>query len=115
MASESLPGKSVRPQPSRNNVSPETSRPSTRKHWMPGVWPGVCTSSMRTSPTVTTSPGSCTARSPTPSSDLHDVGRFGLLHVDLHADELEQLPHALDPVAHHRAADVIGVVVGGQR
>ena len=41
------PGRSVRPHPSRKSVSPATRRPSTRKHWCPGVWPGVCSSGCR--------------------------------------------------------------------
>ena len=32
------PGRSMRPQPSRKRVSPATNRPSTKKHWLPGVW-----------------------------------------------------------------------------
>ncbi len=40
-ASGSPPGRSVRPQLSRNSVSPLTSLPSTKKHCEPGVCPGV--------------------------------------------------------------------------
>ena len=56
MASGSDPGRSVRPQPSRKRVSPATRRPSTKKHWLPGVCPGVWISSTSTEPTWTTSP-----------------------------------------------------------
>ena len=50
------PGRSVLPQPSRKSVSPATSLLSTKKHWLPGVWPGVWISSMSIDPTVTLSP-----------------------------------------------------------
>jgi hypothetical protein len=63
MASGSEPGRSVRPQPSRNRVSPEINNSSTRKHWLPGVWPGVCSSCTGTAPTATTSPPSWPTRS----------------------------------------------------
>jgi hypothetical protein len=45
---------------------------------------------------------------------LH-VGGLGLMDMDLDREALEQLSHALDPVAHHRTADVVGVIVRGQR
>jgi hypothetical protein len=38
-AAGSPPGRSVRPHPSRNRVSPATSLPSTRKHWLPACGP----------------------------------------------------------------------------
>ena len=63
MARGSLPGRSVRPHPSRNRVSPATSMSSTRKHWLPGVWPGVCRVRISTAPTVITSPPSWATRS----------------------------------------------------
>ena len=116
ICSGSLPGRSVRPQPSRNSVSPETSRPSTRKHWLPGVWPGVWTSSIvdaadgdrvarrrgrrarsRRCPVVRATHGA--------SSRCTWTGQL---------DPLEQRGDALDRVAHHRAADVVGVVVRGE-
>ena len=43
-------GKSTRPQAPMNRVSPEMSCCCTRKHCEPGVWPGVCTSVIWTSP-----------------------------------------------------------------
>lgn len=58
----SLPGRSVRPQPSRNKVSPDTSAESTMKHWDPGVCPGVWTQVMRIDPTSMTSPAECAMR-----------------------------------------------------
>ena len=63
IAAGSLPGRSIRPQPSRNSVSPATSAPPTRKHWLPGVCPGVCSNSMSMAPTDTTSPGACSSMS----------------------------------------------------
>src|SRR5690606_41301563 len=60
------------------------------------------------------------------AAGLHEVALAGpghaphpgglvALHVDRHGVEREQLAHAADPVAHHVAADVVGVVVRGER
>lgn len=37
-------------------MSPDTRQPSTKKHWLPGVWPGVWINVMGISPTITVSP-----------------------------------------------------------
>ena len=96
-------------------VSPATSRPSTRKHWLPGVWPGVWTSSMATSPTVTTSPLAwATSSSRRHPGGAHHPRGLGRLDVDGDLDRLEQVGDALDAVAHQVAADVVGVEVGGE-
>ena len=44
---------------------------------------------------------------------LHELGLLGL-HVDRHRGQLEQLADAHDVEAHHGAAHVVGVVVGGE-
>ena len=115
MSSTLPPGKSVRPQPSRNSVSPATSRPSSRKHWLPGVWPGVCSSSISTSPTddlvAVLVRGQVAERD---AGDPRNPFRLMGVDVDRHADPLQQLGQALELEAHHRAADVVGVVVGDQ-
>ena len=49
------------------------------------------------------------------AGDPHDPRCFIGLHVDRHRIDRQQLAHARDGVAHHLAADVIRVVVGGQR
>ena len=43
-----------------------------------------------------------------------DPRRLGSLHVDRHVDPLEQPGQPLDRQPHHRAADVVGVVVRGE-
>lgn len=63
MSSGLLPGRSVRPHPSRNKVSPDTKHPPTWKHCEPGVCPGVWTRSISTSPTRTMSPARWLTRS----------------------------------------------------
>ena len=115
MSSGLLPGRSVRPHPSRNSVSPLTSRPS---HLEALAARGVA--------------GRVHQRD-LDGADLHDVAgivngqmivadpcraayprRLVALHVDRAVDPLQQVGDALDRVAHHRSADVIGVVVRGQ-
>ena len=96
-------------------MSPEIRRPSTRKHWLPGVWPGVCTSSMDD-----LADGDVIARLVGDELALGDAGgsgdprRLGSLHVHRHVDSFEQPGQPLDRQPHHRAADVIGVVVRGE-
>ena len=45
---------------------------------------------------------------------LLDPGSLVTVDVNRDVEPFEQTRHALDAVAHHRAADMIGVVVGGQ-
>ena len=115
-AAGSPPGRSVRPQPSRNSVSPATRRPSTRKHWLPGVWPGVWISSIGISPTITVSPPSCCdeiGRRRTPVTRCTH-GASSRLHVDRHRRRAPAARRRPRSVAHHVAADVVRVVVGGE-
>ena len=63
MSSAFDPGRSTRPQPLMNSVSPDTSVLRIRKHWEPGVWPGVCRNSISMSPTFRVSPDSTLTRS----------------------------------------------------
>ena len=97
-------------------MSPDTSRPSTRKHWLPGVWPGCAAARPRPSPTVTTSPLSWATR-----LAVLDPGRprhprdLGPLDVDRHVHPLEQRrPRPRSATLPSVAADVVGVVVGGE-
>ncbi len=99
-------------------MSPATSRPSTRKHWLPGVWPGVCTRVIGIAPTrhhvatvVQDEIRLGCAR------DLLDAARFGPVDVDGRVDaiESEQRGDAFDLPPHEGAADVIRVVVGDER
>ena len=115
MASGSEPGKSVRPQPSRKSVSPATRRPSTRKHWLPGVCPGVWIISTATCPTCTTSPLWCADQvGPTDAGRaLHPGHLFGL-DVDRHLHLLEQGADPLERPPAHLPAEVIRVEVGPQ-
>ena len=94
-------------------MSPATRRPSTRKHWLPGVCPGV------------QEPDRHVAGADLVAAVVHDEvgvgraghpldpGRFGPLHVERrrHVVHGEELTRALDRVTHEVAADVIGVVV----
>ena len=114
IASGSEPGRSVRPHPSRNSVSPATSLSSTTKHWLPGVWPGVCISVIGICPD-----GHHVAAVVEGEIGVGQAGAalhpfcFRSLHVhrDRAALEREQLAQALDRVAHDVAAAVVGVVV----
>ena len=45
---------------------------------------------------------------------LGDELHLGSLQVDRHVDPFEQLGNTTDLVAHHRASDVVGVVVRGE-
>ena len=97
-------------------MSPAISRLSTRKHWLPGVWPGVWMSSMEISPTCN---GIARAvRHELTFADVgdlvHPLGLVGL-DVDGYRRHVEELADAGDPHAHHVPADVVGVVVGGER
>ena len=96
-------------------MSPETRRPSTRRHWLPGRVPRRV------------------QQLDVDAADGHDVSRLVRGQVvgrrarssccthgasadwtwTGHVDVFEQRGHALDGVPHHRAADVIGVVVRG--
>ena len=112
MSSELLPGRSVRPQPSRNKVSPLTRRPPTWKHWLPGVCPGVWISvtSIDADPHDVAGIVDGEVVVANPGGALHPR-HFVSLHVNGAIDAFEQRGDALDGVAHHRSADVVGVVV----
>ena len=67
-SADGIPGRSTRPQLPRKSVSPETScegcpASSTRKHWEPGVCPGVCRRRTRMPPSSMMSPPSCSRNS----------------------------------------------------
>src|SRR5437660_563268 len=47
------------------------------------------------------------------STALHPFG-FVALYVHRHGDLVEQLTHALDLKAHHRATNMVDVIVGGE-
>ena len=96
-------------------MSPDTSRPSTRKHWLPGVCPGVCTSSTATAPTSTRSPLSWATRwsAVDPGGPL-DPGHLVALDVDGHLDPLEQGGRPLDGPPGHGPPQVVGVEVGAE-
>ena len=96
-------------------MSPATSRPSTRKHWLPGVWPGVWISSTSTWPTCSTSPLWWATRSAAPDAGraLHPGHLVGL-DVDRHLHLLEQGADPFERPPAHLPAEVIGVEVGPQ-
>ena len=116
MSSGLDPGRSVRPQPSRKRVSPATSLPSTRKHWLPGrvarrvdEGDGDLAHHHRVAAGVG---GEVVGRDTRGLGDPLDlVG----LHVDRHLGELEEVGDARDLVAEQVPAHVVGVVVGGER
>jgi hypothetical protein len=122
MASTSLPGRSVRPHPSRKRVSPETSSP--RSHARQPVDEEALAAGRVTGGVeqldldgpdrhdvatgVTDEIGHPTTGLPSDQVDLVLVG------VDRHLMVGEQGGDPLDGVAHEGAADVIGVEVGGE-
>ena len=98
-------------------MSPATRQPSTRKHWLPGVWPGRVQQldrDLADHHDVAAARGRRGRRRSTPVTFVTQLGLVGL-HVDRHAGGVEQLGDALDPIAHHGAAAVVGVVVGDER
>ncbi len=72
----------------------------------------MCTSSIGSSPTRTTSALECSTRSdsPTPVAACHPP-RLVALDVDGNIHALEQIGQTLDRVTHHVAADMVGVSV----
>ena len=96
-------------------MSPATSRPSTRKHWLPGVWPGVWIISTPTCADlqhVATVVGheSVAADTGGPLDPGHLVG----LDVDRHLHLLEQRADPLERPAAHLPAEMIRMEVGAQ-
>ncbi len=92
------------------------SRSPTRKHWLPGVWPGVWTRVTGTPPTWRTSPPSWVTSSPAATPvDRATHGASCGLDVDRDRGHLEQAGDALDAPTHQVPTDVVGVEVGGQR
>ena len=115
MAAGSLPGKSVRPQPSRKRVSPAISLPSTRKHWLPGVWPGVWTRVIghvrrprRRRPRRGRRGRRHPRRSTAPPTGARRPGRGPA------PGHLEEPGDALDAPSPEVATDVVGMEVGGR-
>ena len=115
-ASGSPPGKSVRPHPSRNSVSPVSTLPSTRKHWLPGVWPGVCSSVTSSHPPPPCRPiRAPSARTPTGRSCASTHGTSARWTWIGHGARSSRSANALDEVTGEQgAADVVGVVVRGE-
>ena len=79
------------------------------------MWPGVCRSRTATEPTCTTSP-SLWATSDDTGAPVISVTHGDLVFLDVHrhVGQLEQVDQALDVLAEDVAADVVGVVVGGE-
>ena len=94
-------------------MSPATSRPSTRKHWLPGVWPGVWISSTRTRTDLddVAAVVGDEVDAPDTGRALHP-GHLVRLDVDRHLHLLEQRADPLETPTRHLPAEMIRVEVG---
>ena len=93
------------------SVSPEIKRPSIRKHWDPGVWPGVWRNGERAPPD-----GQRVS-----AVHWHEVGPHAaeelplrLVHVDLDPRPLQELGHARDIEAEEMPADMVLMGMGDE-
>ena len=96
-------------------MSPDTRRPSTEKHWLPGVWPGVWTQfdvDVADGHDVPT--GVLDELGPRDAGGAHHPGGLGGLHVHRHLNRFEEVRDSFDPVPHEIATDVVGVEMGGE-
>ena len=98
-------------------MSPATSRPSTEKHWLPGVWPGRVDEldvARRRPSTTSPLPMLAPARPRTRPWRAPPMAPLSPWTCTGTCDLLEEVGDPLDPVPHEVAADVVGVEVGGE-